>query len=466
MFGYESLRGAALPYSHTRNLPLLQLLNHLAGDIASRNWHRRSFWQRVPYAVNSSFVMSFGLKAERLFADLCNQQFLRGFVFHSPRFYGPTEKEVGDVALWVRRQIIVVEILAREAEVGASTKEFVKRIGEKRQQLENDYEAFLNPDIDIRLTSEQGDRVPFNTRDLGEIIFSGIILLDCDDYLEKPHFGSVSKSLSLPFPVAIMTRRDFLDLMSEVDTIPDLSYYLADRAKFVERVFPDEAYLFLDLNRRLERNLISFYKLNENNFPIAKWEPTEALGYHELYQATLKDQIAARNAENDRSHLIDDLIETLRSDSKSGLATLIHSWELASLTRRQRASPLFTKIADAIARLEAGNPSRHFAFFNQATGCWSMFYFQYGGGRESFRQRTQTLTRHKLFVEMRQHNFGYSVFGYGFRKSAIETGATFDGVALAVEDANAYDSVPNADYQEALQYFGARDLTPIKEFPS
>jgi len=413
----------------------------------------------------SAPAMSHGLKAERLFANLCGRHFLRGFVFHSPKFYDPTEKEAGDVVIWVRRQVVVVEILARDAESGVSTKQYVKRIGEKRKQLINDHQAFTNPEIEVHLVNEHGEGVEFNTRDLGEVGFSGIILLDCDDPLEKLHYSSLEKSLSVPFPIAVMTRQDFLDLMSEVDTIPDLAYYLADRAAFLKTVYAQDPRPFLDLNDRLERNLIAFYKLNENHFPIFQWKPTEAFTYYQHYRSSLQKKIEARDAENSRSKIIDSLIDVLRSSNKPEDSTLLHSWELATLTRRQRAGLLSSKIVDAIERMHGGNARRHFAFFNQATGCWLVFFFQYGGDSESFRKHAHALTRYKLTVEMRRHGFHYSVFGYAFRKSAIHTESTFDEILLSIEDASSYDSISESEYQDTLQFFGAHDEIKIREFP-
>ena len=406
-----------------------------------------------------------GTRAERLFAELCNLHFLRGFVFHSPRFHDPNEKEAGDVVLWVRRQVIVVEILARDTNINSSTTQYVKRIGEKRTQLTNDYKAFCDPSIDINLVNEEGERVNFDTLDIGEIGFSGIILLDCDSHLEKPHFESIAKSLNLPFPVAVMTRRDFLDITSEIDTIPDLTYYLADRTAFLKQVYPQQAHLFLDLNTGLEKNLISFYKLHECNFSVSGWNPTDALRYHDQYKNERLDQITARDAENAKSHLIDNLIDVLRGLNKPEDSTLLHSWELATLTRRQRAGMLSTKIADAMQGVREGVTSRHFGFFNQATGCWMVFFFQYGGDFESFHGRAKMLTVRKLFVELRQSDFKYSVFGYGFRKSNIDTDSTFDDVVLTLEDADDHNSVSDEEYQDALRYFGGYDPIAICEFP-
>jgi hypothetical protein len=68
-----------------------------------------------------------------------------------------------------------------------------------------------------------------------------------------------------------MTARDFVDLLVEVDTPLDLHYYLADRTRFLKQVFDSDARMFLDLNRRTERELIGFYKLNNNSFSIDQW---------------------------------------------------------------------------------------------------------------------------------------------------------------------------------------------------
>ena len=101
---------------------------------------------------------------------------------------------------------------------------------------------------------------------------------------------------------------------------------------------------------------------------------------------------------------------------------MLHSWELAILTRRARAQIFATKIIDAITKLQNGKEFRYFSFFNQTTRCWSLFVFQYGSDDETFGQIVTRYSQLKLFYEMNHNNFRYSVFGYGFRKSSIETG--------------------------------------------
>ncbi|MEO6202478.1 MAG: hypothetical protein ABIP82_04540, partial [Nitrospirales bacterium] len=109
---------------------------------------------------------------------------------------------------------------------------------------------------------------------------------------------------------------------------------------------------------------------------------------------------------------------------------------------------------------------RHFAFYNYQTGCWSLFYFRYGGDTVSFIEETERLAKMKMRVERVQQNFQYSVFSFAFRKSSILTGNTFDQCVLRIEDAKEHPTVLRQDYQVALKYFrGKTGEQQIYEFP-
>jgi hypothetical protein len=408
--------------------------------------------------------MSFGIIAEKLFASLCSNNFLRGFVFHSPRYFGPTEREVGDIVLWVRLHVVIFEIVAKEPTVSSSTRQFVKRIGEKRDQLIRDFDAFKDPAIEILFTNQLHEKVVFDKKDLLAVKLSGVVIVDCDDHLESLHFGTIQKSLVAPFPIAVMTRKDFLELVLEVDTIPDLSYYLHDRFDFVTRLYSNKPNIFLDLNKRLEQNLIAFYKMNENQFPVACWEPENALNYYSIFMTEYQNQIIKRNEENKHSFIIDKIIDLLRNNHEPNNSTILHASELATMTRRQRASSISVKIRDAIERLQAGNSRRHFAFFNQETGCWMVFYFQYGGTEESFQSEVEKLTKYKLIVEIRDRTFQYSIFGYGFQ-TVPKSQSTFDRIFLSIEDAENQEGITDMEYKNACRYFGRNHTERITEFP-
>ena len=98
-------------------------------------------------------------KSEELFKELCNQQYLKGFVFHSPKYNDPTEKEAGDVVLWIRDCLIVFEIVWRNPSSNQSTKSFIRRVSEKRKQIEGDFITYR--DKQVELTNEEGKIVEY-----------------------------------------------------------------------------------------------------------------------------------------------------------------------------------------------------------------------------------------------------------------------------------------------------------------
>lgn len=402
--------------------------------------------------------------SEKLFAELCGQKYLQGFVFHSPKFNDPTEKEAGDVVLWARQFLIVFEVVWREGNPG-DTKSFIKRIGEKREQLINDYKIYSNPNLKVTMTNEGGETVIFNHDYFHPSAFSGIVLIDSDFKLGKLHFNTVKKSIEQKFPIAIMTKVDFTDIFSEVDTIPDLLLYIRDRHEFMNKVYHKNAGIFLDLNLHTERNLIGFYKIYENTFPVDKWNPTE--DYWKKYAKEKKKQIEKRDEENEFSILIDRLTDIIRKGNSETCPTIEHAWEFVVLTRRARAVGLSEKIIDAIYRMCHGNYQRHFAFKNPITGCWLLFYFQCEGKLDFFVNHSKKLLRLKLIHEIVTKNFPFSVFLYAFRLRDRQKGFGPDNVdiALAVEDAYNIWEISKKEFEETKKYFGAHKGISIKEFP-
>ncbi|SRR6266498_1815669 len=403
--------------------------------------------------------------SEELFATLCSQFYLKGFVFHSPKYYDPTEEELGDVVLWIRYYLIVFEIVWRSVDSPGGTKQFIKRIGEKRDQLVQDYRAFGSDKLVVTITSEVGDEIRFDSQYFDRKGFCGVILVDSDVPLDKLHFGTLQKTLEQEFPIAILTKQDFLDILSEVDTIADLQYYLRDRTNFLREVLQENASMFLDLNQRTERELIAFYKMHNNSFPPDKWREHSNKRFWQLYLLSHVRQRGLRDVENDYSQILDEIIDLLRNSNKPNDSTILHSWELAVLPRRARAS-LTGKIESAFNEMVNGRKTRHFAFLNPITQCWNIFYFQYGGSNEEFRSAADQLAKMKMKVERIETNFQYSVFCFAFRKSQILTTNTFDNVVLLIEDAGNYQEVSAEAYNTAKQYFaGKTSIVRIQEFP-
>ena len=267
--------------------------------------------------------------SEHLFAQLCEYTFLRGFTFHSPKIYEPTEEEVGDIVIWVRTQLIVFELISRHGD-GDSTRSFVKRIGEKREQLVRDYEAFKSHH-EVAMANRSGRKIEYKKDYFVPSNFFGVVIIDCDTKLDKMHYGTLLKTLDSSFPIAIMRKSDFKDILDEVDTSSDLKFYLKDRFAFFVEVYQQNAAFFLDLNHAHEKQLVGFYKLNNYKFSVQTWDPK--YDYWGQFNNLYSNQIEERNQENRESKVIDGLVDMMMEIDEEELP-LVHAWQLAVTTRR------------------------------------------------------------------------------------------------------------------------------------
>jgi hypothetical protein len=400
--------------------------------------------------------------SEHFFADLCGYAYLSAFTFHSPKIYDPTEKEVGDILIWVRTQLIVFELIWR-AENKESTKSFIKRIGEKREQLLKDFHVFQSKK-NVHMVNKSGRKIEYKPDYFVPSNFFGLVIIDCESKLEKIHYGTLLKVMESPFPMAVMTKSDFQSILNEVDTSSDLKFYLRDRFTFFKKVYEKSADFFLDLNKAREKQLIAFYKINNYAFPVHNWDPER--DYWSDFHRDYYSQIKKRDQENDESMIIDGLINSIMETGGVELP-LVHAWQLAVIPRRARAGMFAKKIIDALEKMKNGKAQRHFAIHNSMTNCWLVFYFQYGGIRENLIKEIEKLSKLKLIYEISERGFSDSVIGYGFRKSEIITGNKVDDIVLVIEDAENYKSVPSALLSEAKKFFkGATSSHRIRELPN
>jgi hypothetical protein len=205
--------------------------------------------------------------------------------------------------------------------------------------------------------------------------------------------------------------------------------------------------------------------MNEYTFPLDIWEASDDKKFWKIYQTDYSELISRRDAENADSYIIDYIIDELRNINTNENSTILHASELAIFPRRSRAQKFAPKIIDAIEKLKNGNGLRYFSFYNTTTECWLLFYFYLGGDSDIFIQNVNKFCRLKLFYEMNHNNFQYSIFGYGFRKSIIHTGNTFDQIYLCIEDAFNYQEIDAEELKEASKIFGHINKGAIREFP-
>jgi len=393
-------------------------------------------------------------KSEELFKELCSQQYLKGFVFHSPKYNDPTEKEAGDVVLWIRDNLIVFEIVWRNPSSDISTKSFIRRVSEKRKQLENDFIAYR--DKQIILVNEEGKTVEYGKDNFLDRNFSGIIIVDSDVELECIHKESYKRTLVNGFPIAVMTKNDFEDLLIEIDTVPDLSYYLKDRYNFLKNIYSLCPDIFINLNIRTERNLIALYKKKSNKFDSYTCKDLLEENIWDSYREEFREKIEIRDKENEQTNIIDNLIDVLLKNPSYDEIIPLHAWELGLLSRRERVT-FSDKVNGAL--VYSKKESRQFAYFNSNTSCWIVFYFQYNSQRESLLDNLQNMTNLKLIKEIKEESFEYSVFGYGFHVSSDEP-----EIALIIEDADNIQEIEGTRYEESLKYFGKPQAEKIKEW--
>lgn len=391
-------------------------------------------------------------KSEELFKELCNQQYLKGFVFHSPKYNDPTEKEAGDIVLWIRNTLIVFEIVWRNPSSDASTKSFIRRVSEKRKQLEGDFDTYK--DKQVVLVNEEGITVEYGKDNFLDDNFSGVIIVDSDVELEYIHNQSYKKTLENNFPIAVMTKNDFEDLLIEIDTVPDLLYYLKDRYNFVKNMYSHCPERFINLNLRMERDLIALYKRKSNSFQKYTCDDFLENNIWDRYREEFQDKIEIRDKENKQTHLIDNLIDDLLKNPLEDEIMPLHAWELGLLSRRERVK-ISNKINDSLSNNIT--ETRQFSMFNPSTGCWLVFYFQYHTDRKTLLNNLQNMTKLKLIKEIEEKSFEYSVFGYGFHISSSD-------LALVIEDAENNLNYSKYRYDEALKYFGKPQEYKIREF--
>lgn len=402
--------------------------------------------------------------SEKLFSDLCASKYLKGFVFHSPKYNDPTEKEAGDIVLWLRTYLIAFEVVWRDPSNQGSTKQFIKRIGEKRKQLESDLKVYSEKSDKVELINEEGKKINYDSGYFHPGNFVGVIIVDCDLKLENIHYKSYENINSSSFPIAVMTKNDFVDLLVEIDTVSDLLYYLKDRYKFVNSVFQKCPHLFINLNLRTERDIVALYKEKSNSFEGYSCNQLSKNNIWENYQKEFKEKIRARDEENERTKVLDQLVDYLLINSEKSKIMPLMSWEIGIQTRRERVD-LADKVIKAFQGLKNEVDMRIFAYLSQTTGCWSIFYFQYGETTGNLEDNLIEMAQLKLFKEMKENSFGFSVFGYGFKKSIVHTGNAFDEIVVCIEDACNYQHIPSDKYEKSLAYFGKPKPKKIREFP-
>ncbi len=403
--------------------------------------------------------------SERLFTEICNYQYLKGLVFHSPKIILKSEIEISDVLLWARTLLIDFELKWRNPNSSDSLKGFLKKIGKKRDQLERNHDVFKNTNSSILLKNENNKVIIYDNQNFSPENFLGIVLIDYDDEFFI-NYGTLKKAYELPFSTCFINFKGLQSILTEIDTIYDLTLYLKDRFIFYKFLLKNYSKTALLVNTTFEKNLLAFYKINNNHFSEEIWDDEVKDSYWDQYQTDFKEKRERRDIENSKSFIVDSIINYMFKNHYDFTQLPLHAWELSVLTRRQRATKFAPKLIDAFSRLKKGNEKRYFSFFNELTVCWILFYFRYGSNFDDFSKELDELCYLKTVFEFEDKNFKYSVFGYGFRKSKFTIHKDFDELYLAIYDFTSNMNINEEISKKASEMFGHTKEYVIKEFPS
>lgn len=399
--------------------------------------------------------------SEEVFARLCSDKYFGGFVYQNPKFTLDTECEAGDVVLLVRDSLIIFEVIWRNPKYGSNTKSFVKDIGKKRDQLLGDFTTYQNPSLLISMESEHGEHTWYDHDQFNDKKTKGVVIVDAHGPIEKLHYDTVRLTAEAPLPIAVMTRHDFEALLVEADTVSDLGLYLGDRHDFLRTVFNEDPTPFLTLGANLEQELVGLYKLGDNSFDVGAWKTSKEKTFWQRYQIQRAAEINRRDEENAASESLDYMMAEIRSRNSADSPTNQHAWEIALLTRRERAA-LVSVISRKHDRLLDSHKDQKFAFQNHHTGCWDVYYLHHGLDSQFFRQEAQNMANRKLWIERSLNSFQYSVFCFAMRYTALG----LREVVLTVSDAHKWPFITPEQLLEAQKFFGGTThQNPIMEFP-
>ena len=220
------------------------------------------------------------------------------------------------------------------------------------------------------MKNEFGQNIIYPSIYFDEKKFNGIVLIDTDASLVNIHYLTFEKAVKNGFSIAFITRRVFYKLLAEIDTAMDLCLYLNDRKRFLDEVFYEDPAYFLNLNTEYELDLIGLYKINENKFNLEQWRASEDKNFWQKYQSEFSEEIQLRELDNQKTKVVDEMLDFVLKSHPSDFQAIEHSWEIGILTRRARGSVYAEKINAAIQKVSSGQRrDRHFAFYNQLTGC-------------------------------------------------------------------------------------------------
>lgn len=394
-----------------------------------------------------------GELGERLVHQFFDSNLSKFYSF--PHARNKQKAQVADLVVWLNRWLFLIEVKARDE--GTSTLETwatwriqqaVEQICRNHQRCEQKEEIFLYNDY---------FHVKLNHDGLSRHI--GLVILAYDGVCNLSPTKAVPDIYERSLPIHVLSWQDLVSLRTEIDTGPDLFYYLQDRFEYVQNH---------DIPLGAEQEVIGYYKLHINSFPS---EATDfgASAFWREYQEIMWDAIRQRELHNEYALFVDAL-EASFSDGRKlydGLPVgLYFAWELGSLTRRARAY-YGEKLSSVKQWFIDGKNTRQFAYQNPATANHHVFYFANSDER-AIQERLLRLVELKLIKHVHIDDFQYAAYGFGFRVSKtlpIRMLGLASTIFVGSDEVRGYSQ---NDLDEAMRVWGKQkhtSITQVLEFP-
>ncbi|MGA9768195.1 MAG: hypothetical protein WBV94_04090 [Blastocatellia bacterium] len=363
--------------------------------------------------------------------------------------------QIADLLVWLNWKVMLVEVKTRVSSKMTLDQWVQERIVAAVEQITNSYSKCISGE-EIYIYN---DHYHVRFDNAGASFYTGLIVLNFEGKSHVLPSVAMPDIYSRPLPIQVISYDDLEQLGQEINTFPDLGYYLKDRFEYVREH---------DIPLCIEKNVIGRYKLYENRFPdcYADFESSDLWGE---YQKTMNPAIERRDSHNEHSTLIDAL-EGLFNNQRRLHETLplglLFAWEIGAMSRRERAI-VGERMDRAKLRFEQGGSRRYFSFQNPSTGNWLVFLFANANADEVSR-KTELLTRLKLVKEAHFRDFEFAAYGFGFQVSSTYPIRLLGIKRAVVISSDVVKPYSEQDIQAAITIWGDEQIEKqikILEFP-
>ncbi|HEY3136683.1 MAG TPA: hypothetical protein VGL29_11705 [Blastocatellia bacterium] len=378
-----------------------------------------------------------------------------GNIITFPNAKTKSNAQIADLLVWLNWKALLVEVKTRISSKVTLDQWVKERVADAANQITKSYarcvggeQIYVNNDF-------------YNVRfdDKGVAFYSGLIVLNYEGTSNVLPSVAVSDIYRRSIPIHAISYDDLAHLSHEIDTFPDLRYYLKDRFDYIKKY---------DIPLGVEKEVIGRYKLFNNRFPD-NYVNFQTSKFWREYQTVMEEAIERRNAHNEHGTFIDGLEEAFRHKRKlhgSIPLGLSFAWELGAMSRRERAI-VGERIDGAKLRFERGGNRRYFSFQNPSTTNWLVFVFSNGSSEELCREVEQ-LTRLKLIKEAQFHDFEFAAYGFAFQVSRTHPIRLLGLRRATVISPDAVTPYSDAELEAAISIWGDKHVglpIPILEFP-